>query len=93
LHKCPVKAIEAFIDVRGRANIIIADIRLGTITDMKEQVDSTKRKFIRQAGTVAITAPAAAVILSAALKPALAQSASGTPTPGTIGDTIFEDRN
>jgi hypothetical protein len=51
---------------------------------MKENIDAKKRKFIKQAGTVAMTAPAAAVILSAASKPAFAVAASG----GTNGPVI-----
>jgi hypothetical protein len=55
---------------------------------MNESIDAKKRKFIKQAGTVAMTAPAAAVILSAASKPALAQNASGGGTGPTEGPTI-----
>ncbi|MFT7175503.1 MAG: hypothetical protein ACJAUG_001504 [Halioglobus sp.] len=52
---------------------------------MKDEKDTTnlqKRKFLKQAGALAITAPAAGMILSAASKPALAAVASGSaPAP------------
>jgi hypothetical protein len=41
------------------------------------QTNLQKRKFLKQAGALAITAPAAGMILSAASKPALAAVASG----------------
>jgi hypothetical protein len=55
---------------------------------MKDEKDTTnlqKRKFLKQAGALAITAPAAGMILSAASKPALAAVASGSaPAPAPI---------
>jgi hypothetical protein len=44
---------------------------------VKEQLDADRRKFIKRAGAMAVTAPAAGMILSAASRPALAQAASG----------------
>lgn len=49
--------------------------------DATDQTDLQKRKFLKQAGTLAITAPAAGLILSAASKPALATAASGGGAP------------
>ncbi len=50
--------------------------------DKKLVVDASKRTFIKRAGTLAVTAPAAAMILSAASRPALAQVPSGQrPVP------------
>lgn len=45
----------------------------------KEELDTSRRKFLKVAGKATIAAPATAVILSAALKPQLAQAASGEP--------------
>jgi hypothetical protein len=57
--------------------------------DAGNQTNLQKRKFLKQAGALAITAPAAGMILSAASKPALAAVASGSgyapapaPAPG-----------
>ena len=44
-----------------------------------ETISAERRKFLKKAGTVAVAAPAAALLLSAKTKPALA---SGISNPG-----------
>lgn len=48
-----------------------------------EKTNKQRREFLKKAGTAAAAAPAAAVLLSLADKPALAQSLSTPPTAPT----------
>jgi hypothetical protein len=48
-----------------------------------EATRETRRKFLKKAGTIAATAPAAALLLSASSKPAMA----GLPLYGEPNDT------
>tara|TARA_B100000315_G_scaffold245540_1_gene271540 strand:- start:33 stop:209 length:177 start_codon:yes stop_codon:yes gene_type:complete len=48
------------------------------IESVDETVSAERRKFLKKAGTVAVAAPAAALLLSAKTKPALAFNPSDT---------------
>ncbi len=51
----------------------------------KKKVDKSRRKFLEQAGKMAVVAPVTAVVLTATSKPAHAGPASGqTKTPPPI---------
>ncbi|WXG54885.1 MAG: hypothetical protein RNU03_09495 [Candidatus Sedimenticola sp. (ex Thyasira tokunagai)] len=47
----------------------------------KKNVDKSRRKFLEQAGKVAVVAPVSAVVLTATTKPTQAQTFYG-PGPG-----------
>ena len=49
--------------------------------DKKEKKAVSRRNFLKTAGKATIVAPAAAVILSAALKPQIAQAQSSSTVP------------
>ena len=49
--------------------------------DKKVKKEVSRRNFLKTAGKAAIVAPATAIILSAALKPAIANVASGLQYP------------
>ncbi len=44
---------------------------------MKQKKKNPRREFLKTAGKTAIAAPAALLILNAAIKPSIAQAASG----------------
>ena len=48
--------------------------------DKKEITQEERRKFLKKAGTIAATAPASALLLSANAKPAMAADYSPPPT-------------
>ena len=49
-----------------------------------ETISAKRRKFLKKAGSVAVAAPAAALLLSAKTKPALASAPSGGGPPEMI---------
>ena len=51
--------------------------------DKKSIKEVSRRNFLKTAGKAAIVAPATTVILSAALKPQIAQAQSGTVDPAS----------
>ena len=51
-----------------------------------EEVNSDRRKFLKQAGTAAVTAPAVCLLVSASMKPTEAQAKLYTTKPGPFDD-------
>lgn len=52
---------------------------------MTQETQNSRRKFIKTAGKAAVVAPAAMLILNAAVQPAVAQVASGQRPPAGTG--------
>jgi hypothetical protein len=57
-----------------------------------EKTSKERRKFLKKAGTTAAAVPAAAILLSLAGKPALAQSVYGGGQPGIGIDLPINER-